>query len=502
MNRFALYYLLSFTLIVYSCNTQEKSELKDDLIETNIPLELAINYQVPGDLPSSNASQKELATFAWNEFFALNWQSNWTSTQQRGTPNTSWNFATSGKNPDLAVWETYIHRTELRPAKGNRGSVNLNTGKPNYTFKDPINTTTNNVDLSNYWVNLDEDNEIGSCYVYAYDSLQIMYMAKTNLVEYNYVRDMFPNDSLLKVAANAGANPSYLKKVSLGLSCNSDTASHVVCLPCGSATEEGSIEIKTAWRKLTSMDNPDRFLTREAVYYTYTKKDGEATAVTGLFGLIGLHIIHKTQNYPSFVFASFEQVDVRQADMKTIGLDVPEVVVNGDTIKRPNIDPHVPVAVIDRAIPDTVGIVNQEAKSLITSLNAESVWQYYQLIGVQGQPLNYEQRAQDPNYFMANYGIESDSTLTFFHGSFGIPFDEKIINVIANGTSFNMGGCQGCHGQAQLGGTDFSFLLDFGAGKPVPTPDAYLSFEVAQDSAAFPSAQLVQLIKKFHKKSK
>jgi hypothetical protein len=32
--------------------------------------------------------------------------------------------------------------------------------------------------------------------------------------------------------------------------------------------------------------------------------------------------------------------------------------------------------------------------------------------------------------------------------------------------------CKGCHGVAQTAfGTDFNFLLDFGAGKPVNNPD-------------------------------
>ena len=36
----------------------------------------------------------------------------------------------------------------------------------------------------------------------------------------------------------------------------------------------------------------------------------------------------------------------------------------------------------------------------------------------------------------------------------------------------SMGGCQGCHGVAQGAlGTDFSFLLDNGNGKPVYSPD-------------------------------
>lgn len=482
-NLLAMKKLLTFPLIVglfLACN-QGAQQSSTELLETSEnQVSLAISYQVPGDLPSANASEADLAKFAWNEFFALNWQASWSSDNNRGTPNKNWDFANSGAAPELSVWETYIHRLELRPADSMR-TKDLSSGKPYYTFGKSVNTSTNNVTLDNYWVNLDEDNEIGSCYLFAYDTFEVLYMAKSNLVEYNYIKDNFPTDNDLMKAIKKGKGVDYLKNATLqNGTCNSDTAKNVICLPCGSDTQEGAIEIKTAWRLLDERKGDDlsRFLIKEAVYYTKATEDAEPVANTAQFGLIGMHIIHKTQNYPAFVFASWEQVDVRAAQMQTIGLDTPTV----DGKKDPNVDPHKLEPVIDRAIPATLQTVNQEAKELITSQNPASVWQYYQLIGVQGQPLNYEDRAQDDNYFMANYVIESDSLLTFFHGSFGDPFNTSIQNVVYNGASYNMGGCQGCHGQAQVGGTDFSFLLDF-AGKPVAEPDPLQSLEMALEAA-------------------
>ena len=472
-------FIYSFIVLLFMACSQGGSQT-EELAETSDLVTLAISYEVPGDLPSGDASEADLARFAWNEFFALNWKSSWDTDNLRGTPDTGWDFATSGAAPDLSVWETYIHRIELRPANGTR-SLDLSSGKPYYTFGDPVNTTTNNVTLDDYWVNLDEDNEIGSCYLFAYDTFEVLYMAKSNLSEYNYIKNNFPNDDDLKSAISKGQGLDYLKKATLqNGTCNSDTATSVICLPCGSDTEEGAIEIKTAWRFLDPAkgDDVSRFLVKEAVYYTKESENAEPVANTGQFGLIGMHIIHKTQNYPAFVFASWEQVDVRSAQMQTIGLDTPKVDGQGD----PNVDPHRLEPVIDRAIPATLQTVNQEAQDLITGQNPESVWQYYQLIGVQGKPLNYADRAQDDNYFMANYVIESDSLLTFFHGSFKVPFADTIQNVVYKGESFNMGGCQGCHGQAQVGGTDFSFLLDF-AGKPVAEPDPLQSLEMALEAA-------------------
>ncbi|HEY0098167.1 MAG TPA: hypothetical protein VGB76_04350, partial [Pyrinomonadaceae bacterium] len=41
-------------------------------------------------------------------------------------------------------------------------------------------------------------------------------------------------------------------------------------------------------------------------------------------------------------------------------------------------------------------------------------------------------------------------------------------NVQFNGKGYLMGGCMGCHGNAQFGGVGFSFI--FGGG-PVPAPE-------------------------------
>jgi len=465
--------LLGVALIV-SCqsntnNGSDGNEQGGKLSEENkiaLPIELLnISYKVPGDLPQG-ATEGDMAIFAWNEFFALNWKASTGANIDRTTPDTSWSL--SQGDPEVAVWETYFHRTELAP----KTTFGNGKGKPNYSFATSkkvgrveknitIDTTTNNVILSDYWNVLDEDNEIGSCYLYAYDAYQVLYMAKANFPEFNYLKSIQStlSERKSKISKFIGSDPktiAALKPTAKIGFCESDT---LVCLPCGKSVadggyQEGAIEIKTAWRKLIKAegDDPSRFMTKKVVVFTGNELN--LVADTATFGLIGLHIIHKTYNYPSFIYASFEQVDVRDADMKTIGLDNPEI------------DPHTLTPVIDREISSTVQAVNTAAKGLITREKPNSVWQYYQLIGVQGKPIDYSNRASDPNYFMANYVIESDSLLTFFHGKIPAPFDENVKNVVQNGVAFNMGGCQGCHGRAQFIGQDFSFIAGNGLGKP------------------------------------
>lgn len=139
----------------------------------------------------------------------------------------------------------------------------------------------------------------------------------------------------------------------------------------------------------------------------------------------------------------------------------------------------------------------------LASLNKNIPWQYYRLTGVQGQsvtcPVEVSGKTKpttaqclarsdgisqivaippsactkiDPNYFMANFVVESDPFLNNFSGPGfgGNPFP-KCQNTIHNGQIYNNGGCKGCHGVAQTAfATDFSFLLDFNNNKPSVSP--------------------------------
>jgi hypothetical protein len=469
---------------------------------------IAISYHLPEDLPAG-ASEKELAEFAWKEFFALNWESSWAKDSNRTTPDKTWNFEKSGAQPNLAVWETFIHRSELRPANGIR-MKDLSSGKPSYSFVDDstiINQGSQGhpkIDLSSYWDVLDEDNEIGSSYLFAHQNQnEVLYMAKTNLTEYNYLKNYYPTDSLLYAAGNKiyknydtatevnTKNLNYFKSLTKAQMCDSGgtlTSKGYICLPCvgDEDSANGVTEIKLAFRKLDpSKDSINRFITKDVVVFLQDSPTKPIYAKVEVYGLIGMHIIHKSKNYPAFIFASFEQADVRNANMQTFALPGDGGLV--DTIKQINIDPHRLNPVIERVIPEGIQKVNQMIRDCIIALNPDSKWQYYQLIGVEANPIDYRNRNSDNNYFMANYVIESDLKLTNFHGSFGDPFNNSIQNVVSNGQSYNMGGCMGCHGQAQVTfGTNFSFLLDSGHDKPVITPDLLQTYKNVLDSSKSP----------------
>jgi hypothetical protein len=147
------------------------------------------------------------------------------------------------------------------------------------------------------------------------------------------------------------------------------------------------------------------------------------------------------------------------------------------------------------AIPRDVVLVNQAAHQAIASYvqknlphGTKSPWMYYKLINVQSAPLGGKipgsdyTKADAATYYQANSVVETDYNLQVFSGRFyqgnysglgntitdfnadGTP----TVNVVYHGNGYNMGGCMGCHGNAQRKGADFSFIL---LGGPVTAPD-------------------------------
>jgi hypothetical protein len=121
---------------------------------------------------------------------------------------------------------------------------------------------------------------------------------------------------------------------------------------------------------------------------------------------------------------------------------------------------------------------------------------YYKLVNVQYAPydkppgITYQgiPGGPDPStYYQANEVVETDYILQLFSGQFqpGLPPPNAGVNVnnlitdfnldgttfknvLFGGKGYEMGGCMGCHGNAQVAGAGFSFILKKG---PVDAPD-------------------------------
>jgi hypothetical protein len=162
-------------------------------------------------------------------------------------------------------------------------------------------------------------------------------------------------------------------------------------------------------------------------------------------------------------------------------------------------------------IPQCIIDVNTSAHAAIKTYgqqnnNGNPVWLYYKLVNVQYQPydkpagITYTGAPSGPDpstYYQANEVVETNFNLQVFSGQFqhdpnnndnilnlitdyvsdstspfyGKPFKNVFYSTSApnSGNAANMGGCMGCHGNAQVAGYDFSFILK---NAPVFAPEA------------------------------
>jgi hypothetical protein len=156
-------------------------------------------------------------------------------------------------------------------------------------------------------------------------------------------------------------------------------------------------------------------------------------------------------------------------------------------------------------LPQVILNANQDAHAAINDYASDNgitnpVWLYYKLINVQPKPFDFSEvdagTSSDTNestYYTNNEVVETDFTLGTFSGQISNPgpptnlppnfnvfnparttFQNVLVFDDSNTLTetFNMGGCLGCHGNAQVTkGTDFSFITS-NSRVPVPeTPD-------------------------------
>lgn len=148
-------------------------------------------------------------------------------------------------------------------------------------------------------------------------------------------------------------------------------------------------------------------------------------------------------------------------------------------------------------IPGAVVGVNREAHAAIAGYEKQhglkpSPWHFYKLVNVQAYPFDKSEiggdAAKKATFYTANIVVETDYTLQHHSGgpetmSGGAPSDlpenfpaqatppghppattyQNAYVLNADGTlkkRYNMGGCTGCHGEAQvLAGTDYSYIM-------------------------------------------
>ncbi|MEH6350428.1 exo-alpha-sialidase [Pseudomonas sp. 3JA] len=464
------------------------------------------NPQLPSDL-ATGLSHSDYATFAWRSFFALNNTAAAPLPANRGVGNPASSFADSGKvpkSPSPLLWQTFAHRTELFPAgpqKNTAGGPTRPFGSdPQYSYiQFPQGIRLAPGATFNHYNNLDEATQIGQNAIFF--PVNPPNVAKTG-------RDYAPsNDS--QILFEAKANP-VVYEYAKGLTSFPDTN---VVLP------DGAVEVKATWRKLADIPVQNRARYHTATVVTYKGLDSDPVAQNEDYALVALHIIHKTSNYPTFIFATFEHEDAltlpdgksptglyyianyNKIDYPGFDINNPPTATFSDgnktyTVSLPkagavanaSLDPPVysgsngipegqagPIRVVQPLTMDVeVAAVNNQVKQLMDGSGEfnNSVWKHYRLKGVQAIPSSTQ---TDPDYYLANIMVESSQPgIQLFRGSnvFPIPKNNTLINARNqlnikvpdydhSTQGLTMGGCMGCHGIAQSSlKQGFSFLFD------------------------------------------
>ena len=538
----------------------------------------------------------EAATFAWGEFIALTWPAlpqGENGAFPRGQPDTSLKYGDRGKTGQV-VWETFRHKTEAFPGQGNPNGFDTSkpdlgfSAAPDYVYKSQkgIPASGRVPPLNPNWNppfppfhNLDEVTQISLDGMYAGTvdpssnastatsvKEKILFEAKVNEVVYQYVAQQrtdpsnttpplvvpysyFQNDNTIvqNILMNSAG---YLQTGDK----NANPGPYTSLPPSDpKAGKVGSIEIKASFRRLGPNDNPANYYTAPVRYY---RGDAANTTITGyvdsndptvneIWGLTSLHIIQKTPNAPTFVFATFGHINnildaagnnVEMADgtTKPEYMNIPPflpaltitpsannqpqtVAVTGDgtppvntnsrqlyfynlagTISSAQGPYNLPINVSRRLypIPPAITAVNAAAQTAIRNANANTVWANYRLVNVQARPLDVTAipPGLEPTFFLSNEVVETNPALQQFSGRVqsgeptnfqGGGYFKNTYVVQQNGsiTGYTMGGCMGCHGTVgQNQGGDFSVLL---ANGRVAAPEAV---DIDESSPAVRSA--------------
>ncbi len=219
--------------------------------------------------------------FSWRSFVALNWPANADGTPMKG------NFTDNPGAP--RVWENYTDPAEL-----------FGTGEQLLAFSGPIQKTTGLKGLRMMAKMSDEFS----------DSLagDIKQATGQPLVDKNL------NYALFEIVVN----PDEAKYVrDSGLTTLAGQKGKKINFPAGyydkgtTGGKTGSMEIKATWKILVpGVDDTTKFYRRKAVIYVAPKNSatGKALYLTETVGLVAMHILHKTKNFPMWIWTTFEHI--------------------------------------------------------------------------------------------------------------------------------------------------------------------------------------------------
>ena len=361
----------------YTCDCYSSSLLY------NVPI--TFNNQVPGDLNQFN-NQSQVDCFAWQSFIALNWPTE--PSKSFGEPY----------DKSFVQWETYMPKDVLfnkegtaPPAWGTLVSdeyaekfksqklimhpkqTKLLTFRSKMTGKD----TLNDLDFEQA-APFGKPNWLG-----AQNSTNVWYEILLNKDYHDYVvNNGYYNAKTQHDSVTAGVPINFPKGVYQG--------------------KVGAIELKAAWMEVK--DATDEKWKRYKLSLATVLDPLSDQLRTTTVALVGLHILHKTTNQPTWVWATFEQIDnvpgsssspngynFHNENCKVQAVQLKDGTTDSVTC-TPNTSPPyylkngapVPIQLtrVNSIDEKDAKPINKKMQDSIQSFYPDAVWQYYELVDV------------------------------------------------------------------------------------------------------------------------
>lgn len=447
-------YLMLFCSVIfmYSC-APEKKDTKDTaqvltatppadpdvVISTNIPLGITVT-KTP---PTLESLQHDFDVFSWKTFVALNWSAN-----ADGTPNGDVTFGDDESG--LTVWQAWKSSREIFLPNGQEpnawGEVeNIPIVCDSISQEDldkGIITLTQVGKTPNV---LDESGEpFQTGPLIDQNGNYTRYEILTNKSMFDYIVD--------NELYNQEGQKAFKNDADFPFSAPTDSVN--VAQP--NSPQVGAIMVKAAWIKMEGKYDASKFHTAYALVYDNPHEQAGVKPACSLVkvGLVGLHIAHKTEGDPQWIWSTFEHV----ANAPTQGEPLDRNFYNYHDpkstypVNEPPARPWNPANVgttptkVERVIPidDDAKALNKKYQAAFEKLVKGSVWANYELISTQWptDPNSVSDLTGRPApTFLANATLE-----TYIQG--------KVPQTSSN--------CIACHNNASMTSgrfSDFTYLL-------------------------------------------
>lgn len=494
----------------------------------------ATNVAFPTDL-STTATHSQKAYHAWRLFIAAMQETDATLTSGsgRGKPSSSSTFIKTGMSPTQShplVFESFYHRTEAYPFYTDTKPATQVGQPPVYRtfYRDAGSDVAVQIPNSQYtsaqYVYLDETNEIGQNFLYYQQSkdanFPVLFMAKVNAAETTYAYNMTyrpskgqswdfdPGTIEVKTAWRRISDIQH----SDANDYHQATANYWVDDGSGAPTLVTDTFALIAIHIIQKTANYPEFIfsTFEHVNAVTRDQAGGITdpAYKTTYANLAYQSPHSNPETATYTGAY---------DDNAPGLPSAQNV--NSTTSLPNegtISTGFTTVVQPKTITSQVNDANNVVRALIVAADADNIWANYRLKGIQAGPTS---DTTAPDFYLANIAVESSqpgvqlfsgvlknggvpkganggylvncrgpkgTTTCLYPAAAGVSGDSDVstyMNVslgVQQGMAvptptYDVGGCQGCHGAAQQLGRDFSFLANGALGKgkeldSVPAP--------------------------------